>query len=72
MTSTLTMQMSDLATEAYLEWRVLSAAVDDTYEAWTQAPREEAALAFRRYRRALDQEERASLEYAFLVGGLAA
>ena len=64
--------MMDLDTEAYLEWRVLCAAVEETYEHWTRASPNEALAAFLRYRRALDQEERSSLRYAWFLGGVAA
>ena len=61
-------RLKDLAMEAYLEWRVVCSAVDEAYECWARGPRDEAAAAFRRYRAALDAEERLSLEYARLDG----
>jgi len=72
MTRTLDKRVTDLAMETYLEWRALSVAVEEAYERWARAPRDQAAAAFLRYTAALDQEERSSLEYALLAGGLSA
>ena len=69
---TLNERMSDLAIEAYVEWRVLCAAVQEAYDHWARVPREQAAAAFLHYRWALDQEERSSLEYARVVGVVSA
>jgi hypothetical protein len=61
--------LKDLAMEAYLRWRVGCSCVDDAYASWAHGPRDEATAAYRRYRAALNEEERLSLEYAELVGG---
>ena len=62
----------DSAFETYLDWRMGCAGVEAAYEDWLQAPREKAAVAFQRYRAALNEEERLSHEYAVLVEGVAA
>ena len=72
MPRTLDQRMTELAMETYLEWRALSVAVEEAYERWGRAPRDQAAAAYLGYRAALDQEERSSLNYAALVGGLSA
>jgi hypothetical protein len=72
MTRTLDKRMTELAMETYPEWRALSVAVEEAYERWARAPRDQAAAAYLGYGAALDQEERSSLEYALLAGGLSA
>ena len=57
----------DELTDAQHEWRDSCFAVQDAYDRWLHAPGCEAAAAFQEYRRFLDLEERASLEYAALV-----
>ena len=54
--------------DAYYEWRDFCVAVQDAYDRWAHAPGSQAAAAFQEYRRCLDLEELASLEYAALVG----
>jgi hypothetical protein len=56
--------------DAYLDWRELSVAVQDTYDRWARAPRSRAAAAFQEYSVALDREERSSVEYSLLLGSL--
>ena len=52
---------------AYVDWRETCLVVHDTYHSWDGATRPGADVAFRRYKAALDAEERAAEAYAGLV-----
>jgi hypothetical protein len=69
MSATIDNRLLDEAMEAYVDWLQQSVAVQDAYDRWARAPREDAAAAFLQYRAALDREECSSMAYAWLVGG---
>jgi hypothetical protein len=68
MSGTIDDRLVDEAMDAYVGWREICGDLRDAYERWTRAPRSRAAAAFAQYATALDREERASLEYAVLIG----
>jgi hypothetical protein len=68
MSTTITNRIVDEAMDAYVDWRGLCLDVQRAYESWDRAPRWQAKIAFNEYQDALDREDRASLEYAFLLG----
>jgi hypothetical protein len=53
----------------YVSWREACAAVDETYENWRRAGRQDRALAFADYVAALNCEERAAIVYQQAVEG---
>jgi hypothetical protein len=69
MSATIDNWLVDEAMEAYLDWLQQSVAVQDAYDRWVRAPRDDAAAAFLQYIAALDREECSSLAYAWLVEG---
>jgi hypothetical protein len=56
----------DDLSDAYMEWRAESAAVEAAYGRWSIADSADAANAFAVYLAALDREELAAGEYALL------
>jgi hypothetical protein len=52
---------------AYVDWRETSLVVHDAYRSWASATHPAADVAFRRYKAALDAEERAAEVYARLA-----
>jgi Holliday junction resolvasome RuvABC endonuclease subunit len=56
----------DDLSDAYMEWRAESAAVETAYGRWSIAASVDAASAFAAYQAALDREELAAAEYALL------
>jgi len=72
MRTTINKRLVDEAMDVYVDWRELCLDVQRAYERWDGAPRSQAGIAFRDYQDALVREEQASLQYAVLVGRLAA
>jgi hypothetical protein len=60
-------RLVDDMVDAYAQWRHECAAVQVTYNLWSDAAAEDELLAFGAYEAALDEEERAAQEYADLV-----
>jgi hypothetical protein len=56
----------DDLSDAYMEWRAESAAVETAYRRWSTSGSADAANAFAAYITALDCEELAAAEYALL------
>jgi hypothetical protein len=59
--------LGDALIDLYVDWREECAAVQDAYERWSNAARDETAAAYAAYRATLDREERAGNIYADLV-----
>ena len=56
-------QLADRAFQHYLDWRDETATLEDAYDRWVRAPREERTFAFAAYMAALDREEHAAVRY---------
>jgi hypothetical protein len=61
------MALLDAAHDAYADWLQESFAVERLYARWSDATRDERALAFAAYGAALEREERAATVYADMV-----
>jgi hypothetical protein len=54
-------------TDAYVDWREDSAAVESAYRRWLVASSPDTAVAFAAYNAALDREEMASIAYERVI-----
>jgi hypothetical protein len=59
--------LADALIDLYVRWREECIAVQDAYERWIGAQREDRPAAYAAYSAALDREERAGQVYADLV-----
>jgi hypothetical protein len=60
-------QLIDAVMDGYVGWREASAAANSAYQGWREAVGAQRAEAFELYQLALDDEERAAVEYARLI-----
>ncbi len=71
--TTTSVELLDTQMESYMKWRAQSRRVAESYRNWKCAIGGERAVAFARYRAALDREELAAGDYRRaleLVGGM--
>jgi hypothetical protein len=60
-------RLVDEMIDTYAQWREECVAVQHAFDHWTNAPRQDRALALGAYEAALDKEERSSQVYADVV-----